>query len=185
MLFRSTSVAYLKRQIQQAGLQEWQSTWQANHRGPSYCNISRGVVQWVPTWKPTKLSETDQTTASTIHQLHLGHGYFGSYLIRLPNYVTRRCRCSEPVRTAKHLQVLLGCPLYRAERERAAIARETTIQSLLFTTKGTRALIDFIQETRVATRRWLLQSIRQNEEEDTWGWGSLQEVQERDGEEIA
>ena len=50
---------------------------------------------------------------------------------------------------------------------------------------GTEALIDFIQKTRVATRRWLLQGIRENEEEDTWDWGSLQEVQERDGEEIA
>ena len=77
-----------------------------------------------------------------------------------------------------------GC-LYREERARAGIGRETTIQSLLFTAKGTEALIDFKQETRVAPRRWLLQGIGDNEEEDTWGWGSLQEVQERDGEEIA
>ena len=59
------------------------------------------------------------------------------------------------------------------------------MQSLLFTAKGTGALIDFIQETRVATRRWLLQGVREIDEEDTWGWGSLQEVQERDGEETA
>ena len=38
---------------------------------------------------------------------------------------------------------------YREERERAGIARETTIQSLLFTAKGTGALIDFIQETKI------------------------------------
>ena len=75
--------------------------------------------------------------------------------------------------------------LYREDRERAGIGRETTIQSLLFIAKGTEALIDFIQETRVATRRWPLQGIGENEEEDTWCWESLQEVQERDGEEIA
>ena len=69
-----TSVAYLKREIQQAGLQEWESIWQANLRGSSYCNIAKAVVQWVPTWKPTKLPQTDQATASTIHQLCLGHG---------------------------------------------------------------------------------------------------------------
>ena len=77
----------------------------------------------------------------------------------------------------------LSC-LYQGERERAGIGRETTLQSLLFTPKGTAALIDFIQEIRVATRRWLLQSPRESDEEDTWGWGSLQEAQERDGEEM-
>ena len=73
---------------------------------------------------------------------------------------------------------------YKAERGRAGIGRETTLQSLLFTPKGTAALIDFIQVTRVATRRWLLQSARESDEEDTWGWGCLQEVQEIDGEEM-
>ena len=68
-------------------------------------------------------------------------------------YDSTRCQCSEPVQTTKHL--LLGCPLYKAERERAGIGRETILQSLLFTPNGTAALIDFIQETRVATRRWL------------------------------
>ena len=112
---------------------------------------------------------------------HPGRGYFRSYLIRLPNYDSTKCQCSEPVQTAKHL--LLGCPLYREEREKAGIQRETTLQGLLFTQKGTAALIDFIQETGVATRKWLLQGTREKEEEDSWGWGSLREVQERDGEE--
>ena len=75
--------------------------------------------------------------------------------------------------------------VYREERERAGITRETTIQSLLFIARVTGAMIDFIQETRVATRRWLLRGVRENDEKVTWGWGSLQEVQERDGEEIA
>ena len=141
------------------------------------------MALWVPTWKQTKLPQTDQAIASTIHQLRLGHGYFRFYLIRLLNYDATRCQCPEPVQTANQLR--LGCPLYREERERAGIGRETTIQSLLFTAKGTEALIDFIQETRVATRRWLLQGIGENEDEDTWGWESLQEVQKRDGEKIA
>ena len=84
--------------------------------------------------------------------------------------------------TTKHL--LLRCPLYKGERERAGIGRETTLQSLLFSPKGTATLIDFIQETRVATRRWLLQTAGESDKEDTWGWGSLMEAQERDGEEM-
>ena len=177
-----TSVAYIKRQIQHAGLKDWQSCWQANTKGSSYCNIAKGLPLWGPTWKPTKLPNTDTTTASTIHQLRLGHGYFKSYLIRLPTYDSTKCHCSEPQQTAKHL--LLGCPLYKEERERAGIQRDATVQGLLFTQRGTAALIDFIQETGVATRKWLLQDARKEEEEDSWGWGSLCEAQERDGEEI-
>ena len=75
--------------------------------------------------------------------------------------------------------------MYREERERAGIQRDTTLQGLLFTTQGNISLIDFIQETRVATRKWLLQSVRESDVEDTWGWGSQQEEQERDGEETA
>ena len=78
---------------------------------------------------------------------------------------------------------MLGCPIYREESERAGIKRDTTLQGLLFTQKGTAALIDFIQETGVATRKRLLQGADDNEEEDDGGWGSLQETQERDGEE--
>ena len=159
-----------------------QSIWQANHRGSSYFSIAKGMALWVPTWKPTKLPQTDQTTACTIHQLHLGHGYISSYLKQLLNYDSTRCQCSQPVQTNQH--PLLVCPLYKAERERAGIGRETTLQSLLFTPKGTAALINFIQATRVDTRRRLLQSARESDEEDTWGWGSVQEAQERDGDEM-
>ena len=114
--------------------------------------------------------------------LSLSWNYFRSYLTRLPNYDSTRCRCSKPIQTARHL--LLGCPLYKEERKRAGIGRETTLQSLPFPLKGIAALIDFIQETRVATRSWLLQGVRESDEEDTWGWGSLQDAQERDGEEL-
>ena len=126
-----TLVAYIKRQIQYPGLQEWQSCWQANTNGSSYCNIAKGLPLWGPTWKPTKLPNTDQMTASTIHQLQLGHGYFKSYLIRLPTYDSTTFHCSEPQETAKHL--LLDCPLYKQERERAVIQRKTTLRGLLFT----------------------------------------------------
>ena len=79
---------------------------------------------------------------------------------------------------------MLGCPLYKNERERAGIQRKTTLQGLLFTQKGIAALIDFIQETGIATRKWLLQGTREEEEEESWGWESLLDIQQRDGEEI-
>ena len=79
---------------------------------------------------------------------------------------------------------MLGCPLYKKERERAGIQRETALQGLLFSQKGTAPLINFIQEIGIATRKWLLQSTREEKEEDSWGWESLQDTQERDGEVI-
>ena len=45
-------------------------------------------------------------------------------------------------------------------------------------------LDDFIQQTGVATRRWLLQEDDEREGEDEWGWGSLREQRVMDGEEV-
>ena len=56
----------------------------------------------------TGFISTDQTVASSIHQLRLGHGYFRSFLIRLPSYDSTQCQCSERVQSAKHLQTIPG-----------------------------------------------------------------------------
>ena len=130
----------------------------------------------------SKLISTKQTTASTIHQLRLGHSYFKSYLIRLPNYNSTSCQCSEPRQTVKHL--LLRCPIYSREREKAGIQRDQTVESLLFTPRGADILATFLQETGVGSRRWLLQGGNENQMEDCWGWGSLGEERDGDGEEL-
>ena len=49
-------------------------------------------------------------------------------------------------------------------------SHETHLQSLLFSPEGTVILDDFIQQTDVATRKWLLQGADEREEEDEWGW---------------
>jgi hypothetical protein len=129
------SLAFIKRQIQQAGLREWQHTWRACTTGSAYLSIARRQPLWNPTWRTTKLINTNrQTTASTIHQLRLGHGYFKSYLIRLPQYDSTKCQCSEALQNVRHL--LLGCPLLKESRRSAGITRETTLNSLLFTPRG-------------------------------------------------
>ena len=109
----------------------------------------------VHSWQPTKLQNTGAKTASTIHQLRLGHGYFRAFLARLPNYSSTHCQCSERIQSVKHL--LLGCRTYQNEREAAGITRETTLHSLLYISRGTTILQDFIRSTKVATRGWLLQ----------------------------
>ena len=113
------SLAFRRGQVQLAGQREWQQVWETCTTGSSYTTTAKRQPLWVPTWKPSKLIRTKQTTASTIHQLRLGHGYFKSYLIPLPNYNATRCQCSEPRQTVKYL--LLGSPIYSRERERAGI----------------------------------------------------------------
>ena len=148
-----------------------QHLWETTSRGQEYCSIARRQPLWGSSWKPTKLQNTDATTASTIHQLRLGHGYFKAFLACLPNYNSTQCQCSERIQSVKHL--LLGCRTYQSEREAAGITRETTLHSLLFTSRGTTMLQDFIRSTKVATRGWLLQRGSEDERDDVWGWGRL------------
>ena len=123
---------YIKRQILKTSLREWQQMWTTTAKGQEYRNTAQRQRDWGPSWKPTKLiTGSDQTTTSTIHQLRLGHGYFRSFLLRLPSYDSTQCQCSERVQNVKHL--LLGCTLYQDERRHAGITRETTLHSLLFT----------------------------------------------------
>ena len=123
--------------------------------------------------KPTKLPNTDQTTASTIHQLRLGHGYFRAFLARLPSYNSTQCQCSERVQRVKRL--LLGCRTYQSEREATGITRETTLHTPLFTPKGTTMFRDFIRSTKAATRGWLLQGGIEGDRDYEQGWGRLGE----------
>ena len=139
-----TSLAYNKRQIQEVSLREWQQIWTTTGKGREYCDTARRQRDWGPSREPTKLiAGTNQTVASTIHQLRLGYGYFRSFLIRHPSYDSTQCQCSERVQSVKHL--LLGCRLYQDERRHAGITRETVPHSLLFTSRGVTMLQDFIQ----------------------------------------
>ena len=73
----------------------------------------------------------------------------------------------------KHL--LLGCRTYQKEREAAGITRETTLHSLLFTSRGTTMLQDFVKSTKVATRGWFVQGGGEGGRDGEWGWGRLGE----------
>ena len=58
------------------------------------------------------------------------------------------------------------------------------MESLLFTLRGTDILMTFLQETGVESRRRLLLGGNETQTEDCWGWGSLGEERDGDGEEL-
>lgn len=77
---------------------------------------------WGPSWKTTELiTNKDQTTASAIHQLRPGHGYFRPFLIRLPPYDSTQCQFSEGEEIRKWRE-MLGHQLAKSERRHMGAA---------------------------------------------------------------
>ncbi len=104
---------------------------------------------------------------STIMQLKFGHGYFKSYLIRLSNYETKKCNenCNF-TQTPKHL--LLHCRHFTHERSimiNQMKSQTTTLKTLFETKKNIENLRKFLIDTEIATRKWILEDTKENEEE--------------------
>ena len=98
----------------------------------------------------------ERETASAYYQLKIGHGYFKSYLHRFNQIETDRCPCSGTAKqTPQHL--ILECKKYTAERQGIFKALETKHPSLdlvFNSNRGRTALLEYLQKTRIATRRW-------------------------------
>ena len=105
--------------------------------------------------------------ASSFFQLKLGYGYIKSYLYRLNLVSNNKCKCGER-ETTGHL--LLSCIFYQEQRQtvlkkiqgKVAI-RKLTLPILLHTKIGIKAILVFLKETSICTRKWHLQRIEQEE----------------------
>ena len=72
------SLAYLGRMVKNQRFQEWQEQWKTSVIGRSY--------QGSPTTKFNPLAKTlSRHQVATLTQLRTGHGYFNSYLQRIPS----------------------------------------------------------------------------------------------------
>jgi hypothetical protein len=111
----------------------------------------------MPQWKASSL-RLKKKEWSTIIQLKLGHGYFKSYLQRLPEYESNNCHCHTfQSQSPDHL--LFNCPNYNEERNNTINnlnRSERTIKNLFQTDNGRQKLIEYLQKTIIATRNWLL-----------------------------
>lgn len=100
--------------------------------------------------------------------MKLGHGYFKAYLHRLPDYDTKKChnRCNKD-QTPEHL--LTACLHHKKEQSELKYQlRKVSLPytaKVLFTTKdGIQATLGFLKKTKVATRKWLLGEVEDEDE---------------------
>jgi ribonuclease HI len=124
-----------------------------------------------PHWKAHK-TITAKKTHAALNQLKLGHGYFGSYLIRTANYESSTCfnGCTAK-QTPEHL--LLSCSNYRHERKplkaivKKFVKQGESMRFAHFYANATTvdATLVFLNNTGIATREWL-RSHNQPEAED-------------------
>ena len=91
-------------------------------------------------------------------QLKLGHGYFKSYLIRLPEYTTNRCFICGTKENPEHL--ILYCKVTQVVREELRQKfdiKEFSLKNLFNTKIEQEFLFKFLEETQISIRNWLCQ----------------------------
>ena len=80
------STSFLRRKYKEKTLEEWSNQWQKSTQGRHY-----GQFNTYPKWKTNPI-RTPKHIWSRIMQLKLGHGYFRSYLVRIPEYNNNICQ---------------------------------------------------------------------------------------------
>ena len=147
------SMSFLKRKAKEEAMGEWQSIWQKTKKNHQYQDLKTQ-----PKWKPNPL-KLNKMTWSTITQLKLGHGYFRSYLIRLPDYSDGNCNICQTNQPQTPYHLIFQCSGYSESRQKTIHKldpNERTLYSLFSTEIGLKNLIAFLQETKIATRGWHL-----------------------------
>ena len=156
------STSYIRRQIRIDTKNQWISLYKNSKPVKYYRAFDRLPGDHRLEW----LKGVDRLIFSTIQQMTLGHGYFRSYTGMIKK-TTRNCHKCHVIETPKHL--LLKCQNHIQERKSI---KNKTMAILLITKKGLESAIQYLRDTRVATRKWILGQL-DTPEEDAGGWGDL------------
>ena len=102
--------------------------------------------------------------------MKIGHGYFKSYLHRLPDYDSQKCHdtCNKN-QTSLHLLIIV-CQHFKAQqselkKQLKSISLSYTARVLFITKKEIKTTLLFLRKTKVATRKWLLGEVDEGEDE--------------------
>jgi hypothetical protein len=170
------SITYLKRKMREEALDTWKQRWPKLKTGRSY------EGQPGTNLHPLLRNHKSRRTVSTLIQMRTGHGYNRAYLSRIPTTKinTPKCPCGYRSQTPKHL--LLYCKLYKAERKKMQHKikpHPLTWRIAMFTSRGLKASLTFLEETGIATRSWLRGST-ELECDGGWRHGDDDDEAERD-----
>ena len=99
--------------------------------------------------------------------MKLGHDYFKSYLVRLPDYTTNKYFICGTKENPEHL--ILHCKVtknVREELKQEFNIKEFSLKNLFNTKSGQDFLFKFLEKTQVSTRNWLLQQANLEVEDE-------------------
>src|SRR5712671_3998823 len=149
------SITYLKRKMREEAMETWKRRWPKLKTGRSYEGQPGANLH------PLLRNQKSRRTVSTLIKMRTGHGYNRAYLSRIPatKITTPKCPCGYRSQTPKHL--LLYCKHHKQQRKemRNAIKpHPLTWKIAMFTTRGLKASLKFLEETGMATRAWLIGS---------------------------
>jgi len=97
----------------------------------------------------------------------MGHGYFKSYLVRLPDYTTNKCFIYDTKENPEHLILYYKATrAIREELKQEFNIREFSLKNLFNIKSGQEFLFKFLEKTQISTRNWLLKQANLKVEDE-------------------
>ncbi|KAJ8063422.1 hypothetical protein OCU04_008642 [Sclerotinia nivalis] len=158
-----TSFASLEMDIKRTKSEEWNTLLYSSNSAYSK------IYPWKTSSKIGIPENTKRSSISALFQLKIGHGYFKSYLQRFGISANDKCRCGKR-ESPNHL--LFSCPLYKSTRrifKKNNPTSRLTMKYLLHTKTGIIKTLEFIEETKIATRSWHLTRMQEDAEQEDEG----------------
>jgi hypothetical protein len=167
----TTSITYLRRKNKEQQMEQWKKRWPTMTRGRSYHGRPAANIH------PSLRNHPSRKLVSTVIQMRTGHGYNRQYLARIPSSSidSPKCTCGYRKQTPEHL--LLYCKHYKTQRKRLKQQIKPfplTWQTAMHTGKGLQGVLEFLGETGVGTRKWILGP--HTETADGFGWSQMNDV---------
>src|SRR5215469_2447888 len=151
-----TSISFLNRKLREKVLSDWLNIWQKTSQSKHYKQFDTQ-----PKIKASQI-KLKKLTWATMVQLKLAHGYFRSYLTRLPAYDSEICPNCDSRQKETPYHLLFHCQSQSKIRKKTTQKLDRhnqTLCSLFLTKSGQNQLIQFLTESKIATRKWLLRLI--------------------------
>ena len=146
--------SFIKRKIKESALIEWQEEYAKTNKDKFYSQF-----QCLSRWNAYKKTVKKKIWSAFI-QLKLGHEYFKSYLVRLPEYTTNRCFICDTKKNPEHL--ILYCKItqfVREELKQEFDIKKFSLKNFFNVKIEQEFLFKFLKKTQVSTKNWLFQQV--------------------------